>query len=63
VTPSLENERGEHHVEGDLMTVAASKLGRLTNRMRPSGACEAWEFGLTALIAALTRRARDKSKP
>jgi hypothetical protein len=30
--------------------------------MRPSGACEAWEFGLTALIAALTHRVRDKSK-
>ena len=54
--------QGFTHVEGDLVTVAASKLGRLTNRMRPSGACEAWEFGLTALIAALTRRARDKSK-
>jgi hypothetical protein len=30
--------------------------------MRPSGACEAWEFGLTALITALTRRVSDKSK-
>src|SRR5712664_3536792 len=54
--------QGFTHVEGDLVTVATSKLGRLTNRMRPSGACEAWEFGLTALIAALTRRVRDKSK-
>ena len=54
--------QGFTHVEGDLVTVATSKLGRLTNRMRPSGACEAWEFGLTALIAALTRRVQDKSK-
>src|SRR6195256_5824531 len=54
--------QGFTHVEGDLVTVTTSKLGRLTNRMRPSGACEAWEFGLTALIAALTRRVRDKSK-
>jgi fumarylacetoacetate (FAA) hydrolase family protein len=54
--------QGFTHVEGDLVTVATSKLGRLTNRMRPSGACEPWEFGLTALIAALTRRVRDKSK-
>jgi fumarylacetoacetate (FAA) hydrolase family protein len=54
--------QGFTHVEGDLVTVATSKLGRLTNRMRPSGACEAWEFGLTALIAALTRRVQDQSK-
>jgi fumarylacetoacetate (FAA) hydrolase family protein len=38
------------------VTVATPKLGRLTNRMRHSGACEPWEFGLTALIAALMRR-------
>src|SRR6267378_4202455 len=54
--------QGFTHVEGDVVTVATPKLGRLTNRMRPSGACEAWEFGLTALIAALTRRVQDKSK-
>ena len=30
--------QGFTHVEGDLVTVATSKLGRLTNRMRPSGA-------------------------
>ncbi|TMJ53021.1 MAG: fumarylacetoacetate hydrolase family protein [Alphaproteobacteria bacterium] len=54
--------QGFTHVEGDLVTVATSKLGRLTNRMRPSGACEPWAFGLTALIAALTRRIQNKSK-
>ena len=51
--------QGFTHVEGDLVTVATPKLGRLTNRMRLSGDCEPWEFGLTALIAALMRRARS----
>lgn len=50
--------QGFTHVEGDLVTVATPKLGRLTNRMRHSGDCEPWEFGLTALIAALMRRAK-----
>jgi len=54
--------QGFTHVEGDLVTVATPRLGRLTNRMRPSGACEPWEFGLTALIAALMRRKGIKSK-
>ena len=48
--------QGFTHVEGDLVTVATPRLGRLTNRMRRSGACEPWDFGLTALIAALMRR-------
>jgi fumarylacetoacetate (FAA) hydrolase family protein len=50
--------QGFTHVEGDLVTVATPKLGRLTNRMRPSGDCEPWKFGLTALISALMRRAK-----
>jgi len=54
--------QGFTHVEGDLVTIATSKLGRLTNRMRPSGACEPWAFGVTALIAALTRRIQNKPK-
>jgi fumarylacetoacetate (FAA) hydrolase family protein len=52
--------QGFTHVEGDLVTVSTPKLGRLTNRMRHSGACEPWEFGLTALFAALMRRKRGK---
>ena len=48
--------QGFTHVEGDLVTVATPRLGRLTNRMRHSGECEPWDFGLTALIAALMRR-------
>jgi fumarylacetoacetate (FAA) hydrolase family protein len=51
--------QGFTHVEGDLVTVATPRLGRLTNRMRLSGDCEPWEFGLTALIAALMRRAKS----
>src|SRR6185436_3265891 len=39
--------QGFTHVEGDLVTVATPKLGRLTNRMRHSGDCEPWNFGLT----------------
>src|SRR6476620_3470665 len=48
--------QGFTHVEGDLVTVATPKLGRLTNRMRHSGDCEPWKFGLTELFAALMRR-------
>ncbi len=53
-----EKGQGFTHVVGDLVTIATPKLGRLTNRMRASADCERWEFGLTALIAALMRRAR-----
>ena len=48
--------QGFTHVQGDLVTVATPKLGRLTNRMRHSGDCEPWQFGLTELFAALMRR-------
>jgi fumarylacetoacetate (FAA) hydrolase family protein len=48
--------QGFTHVENDLVTVATPKLGRLTNRMRHSGDCEPWKFGLTELFAALMRR-------
>jgi len=47
--------QGFTHVEGDLVTVATSKLAADQSHA-PERACEAWEFGLTALIAALTRR-------
>ena len=48
--------QGFTHVEGDLVTVATPKLGRLTNRMRHSGDCEPWNFGLTELFESLMRR-------
>src|SRR5919107_1555636 len=37
--------QGFTHKIGDIVTVAASKLGRLVNRMRHSGDCEPWTFG------------------
>ena len=39
-----------------LLVRVRPKLGRLTNRMRHSGDCEPWKFGLTELFAALMRR-------
>lgn len=50
--------QGFTHVTGDLVTVATPRLGRLTNRMRPTHDCEPWTFGLTELIATLLRRAK-----
>jgi fumarylacetoacetate (FAA) hydrolase family protein len=48
--------QGFTHVEGDIVTVATPKLGRLTNRMRHSGDCEPWNFGITELFESLMRR-------
>src|SRR6476619_7285342 len=48
--------QGFTHLEGDLVTVATPKLGRLTNRMRHSGDCEPWNFGITELFESLMRR-------
>jgi fumarylacetoacetate (FAA) hydrolase family protein len=38
------------------VTVATPKLGRLVNRMRHSGDCEPWRFGITALMRNLAGR-------
>lgn len=48
--------QGFTHVEGDSVTVSTPKLGCLTNRMRQSGACEPWRFGIGSLMANLARR-------
>jgi len=48
--------QGFTHVEGDRVTVATPKLGSLTNRMRPSHACEPWTFGIGALMSNLANR-------
>jgi fumarylacetoacetate (FAA) hydrolase family protein len=48
--------QGFTHMEGDRVTVSTPKLGSLTNRMRPSNACEPWDFGITALIRSLAAR-------
>jgi fumarylacetoacetate (FAA) hydrolase family protein len=49
-------EQGFTHKTGDVVTIASSKLGKLTNRMRASNSCEPWTFGINALINNLARR-------
>jgi fumarylacetoacetate (FAA) hydrolase family protein len=49
-------EQGFTHKTGDIVTIASSKLGKLTNRMRASNTCEPWTFGINALISNLARR-------
>ena len=48
--------QGFTHKTNDTVAIAAPKLGRLVNRMRPTDACEAWTFGLGALMRNLARR-------
>ncbi len=48
--------QGFTHKTNDIVTIAAPKLGRLTNRMRPTDRCEAWSFGAGALMRNLARR-------
>ncbi len=44
------------HKAGDVVTIAAPKLGRLVNRMMPTDQCEPWAFGVGALMRNLARR-------
>ena len=48
--------QGFTHKRDDIVTIASPKLGRLTNRMRNSEACEPWTFGLGALMKNLAQR-------
>jgi fumarylacetoacetate (FAA) hydrolase family protein len=48
--------QGFTHKYGDVVTVAAPKLGRLVNRMMRTDQCEAWTFGPGALMRNLARR-------
>ena len=48
--------KGFTHKTGDIVTVSADKLGRLTNRMRHSQDCPPWEFGAGSLMRNLARR-------
>ncbi len=48
--------QGFTHKNGDIVTIAAPKLGRLVNRMRLTHECEAWTFGAAALMRNLARR-------
>ena len=48
--------QGFTHKYGDIVTVAAPKLGRLVNRMMPTDQCEPWTFGPGALMRNLAAR-------
>ena len=48
--------QGFTHKTGDIVTIAAPKLGRLVNRMKPTDECEPWRFGVGALMRNLARR-------
>jgi fumarylacetoacetate (FAA) hydrolase family protein len=48
--------KGFTHKADDIVTIAAPKLGRLANRMRPTDQCEAWSFGVAALMRNLACR-------
>ncbi len=48
--------QGFTHKSGDIVTIAAPRLGRLVNRMMPTDRCEPWVFGTGALMRNLARR-------
>jgi fumarylacetoacetate (FAA) hydrolase family protein len=48
--------KGFTHKMGDIVTIAAPQLGRLVNRIRPTDACERWNFGAAALMRNLAAR-------
>ena len=48
--------QGFTHKRNDVVTIEAAKLGKLINRMRSSDECEAWTFGIGALMKNLAGR-------
>jgi fumarylacetoacetate (FAA) hydrolase family protein len=48
--------QGFTHKTGDIVTIAAPKLGALVNRIMPTDQCEPWTFGVGALMHNLARR-------
>jgi fumarylacetoacetate (FAA) hydrolase family protein len=48
--------KGFTHKTGDIVTIAARRLGKLVNRMMPTDQCEAWSFGAGALMRNLAAR-------
>ncbi len=48
--------QGFTHKQGDIVAIAAPKLGRLVNRMMPTDQCEPWSFGAGALMRNLAAR-------
>lgn len=52
--------QGFTHHDGDVVEIAADRLGRLVNSVRPTAACAPWTFGTAALLRNLaTRRLLD----
>jgi len=47
---------GFTHKTGDVVTIAAPKLGALVNRVMPTDQCEPWTFGVGALMRNLAAR-------
>ncbi|MFE4690224.1 fumarylacetoacetate hydrolase family protein [Streptomyces sp. NPDC056749] len=48
--------QGFTHHDGDLVTIATPRLGSLVSRIRPSDACEPWNFGISDLMRSLSAR-------
>lgn len=48
--------KGFTHKVGDVVTIAAPKLGTLVNRIRHSHECEKWVYGVGALMRNLAKR-------
>ena len=48
--------QGFTHKHGDVVTIAAPKLGALVNRMASSADCPPWTFGAGALMRNLAKR-------
>jgi fumarylacetoacetate (FAA) hydrolase family protein len=48
--------KGFTHKTDDIVTIAAPKLGRLVNRIRPTDTVERWAFGAGALMRNLAKR-------
>jgi fumarylacetoacetate (FAA) hydrolase family protein len=48
--------KGFTHKPGDIVTVAAGRLGHLVNRMRHCDECAPWRFGAGALMRNLAKR-------
>ncbi|SDS55476.1 fumarylacetoacetate hydrolase family protein [Bradyrhizobium canariense] len=48
--------QGFTHKRNDIVTIQAAKLGKLVNRMRSSDECEAWTFGISAMMKSLATR-------
>ncbi|WP_230530162.1 fumarylacetoacetate hydrolase family protein [Microvirga roseola] len=56
-----ESGMGFTHKTGDVVTIAAPKLGALVNRMKSSSECEPWTYGIGAFMADLARRGLIKT--